>query len=185
MSLFVIIYPTFRYKDIFVGRNNHQNLFISTQCCDVCRQWSEQFYHRLSTSPVNYSKQIEVKMNINLENTVRCSRGHMQSSRCSSGRMRGFRHCSGHVRGSVCRVGRVRASTSPSQTSTSFPATRGLSCSALSERREKSEAATDIINQPSQNISSPQYLLTRMIMVQNRSLTNCPVNCLVKMCLNC
>ena len=37
MSLFVIIYPTFRYKDIFVGRNNHQNLFISTQCCDVCR----------------------------------------------------------------------------------------------------------------------------------------------------
>ena len=105
-------------------------------------------------------------MNINLENTVRCSRGHMQSSRCSSGRMRGFRHCSGHMHGSVCRVGRVRASTSPSRTSTSFPATRGLSCSALSERREKSEAAADIINQPSQNISSPQYLLTRMIMVQ-------------------
>merc|ERR1711923_644020 len=72
----------------------------------------------------------------------------MQSSRCSSGHMRGFRHCSGHVRGSVCRVGRVRASTSPSRTCTSFPATRGLSCSALSERREKSEAAADIINQP-------------------------------------
>ena len=120
-----------------------------------------------TTSPVNYSKQIEVKMNINLENTVRCSRGHMQSSRCSSGRMRGFRHCSGHVRGSVCRVGRVRASTSPSRTSTSFPATRGLSCSALSERREKSEAATDIINQPSQNISSPQYLLTSKLFGQN------------------
>ena len=50
--------------------------------------------------------------------------------------MRGFRHCSGHVRGSVCRVGRVRASTSPSRTSTSFPATRIFMQRSVREERE-------------------------------------------------
>ena len=52
--------------------------------------------NRLSTSPINCFRQIQatnammLKMNINLENTVRCSRGHVQCYQCSSGHFAKF-----------------------------------------------------------------------------------------------
>ena len=106
-------------------------------------------------------------------NVISALAATLQRSWCSSGYVRGFRCHSGDVRGSLCRVGREQLSlcrvrrvreslTSPSQTFTSYRATRGLSCWLLlmcprgwRERRGKSEAATDILNQSSTFIKFP------------------------------